>query len=304
MNTTTDGLSLPNTPYTSRAVYLTPSNGFGTQLPKVPAHIFITERDQAFNPSTGTAIINLDLSDKLKTEYPATTPNLLARYVRVKAGETQCLNLTSAGEVYYLLEGAGSIAKGEDLINWVEGDSVCLPGGGETVITAKDTDCVIYSVTDEPTLSWHGAESPATKSGPIEAVHYPGTEVMRLLSDVQQRETEEEMTGRFVLFTNAGAQVTKTVNRTIGLAINSLEPGGIQTPHRHNSAALTLCLGGSDVYSMIEGEKVQWQRHAVMVTPPAELHAHHNEGQDMMLSLVAQDGGLFYNARAIGFSFD
>ena len=156
MNTTTDGLSLPNTPYTSRAVYLTPSNGFGTQLPKVPAHIFITERDQAFNPSTGTAIINLDLSDKLKTEYPATTPNLLARYVRVKAGETQCLNLTSAGEVYYLLEGAGSIAKGEDLINWVEGDSVCLPGGGETVITAKDTDCVIYSVTDEPALSLHG----------------------------------------------------------------------------------------------------------------------------------------------------
>ena len=304
MNTTTDGLSLPNTPYTSRAVYLTPSNGFGTQLPKVPAHIFITERDQAFNPATGTAIINLDLSDKLKTAYPATTPNLLARYVRVKAGETQCLNLTSAGEVYYLLEGAGSIAKGEDLINWVEGDSVCLPGGGETVITAKDTDCVIYSVTDEPALSWHGAESPATKSGPIEAVHYPGDEVMRLLSDVQQRETEEEMTGRFVLFTNAGAQVTKTVTRTIGLAINSLEPGGIQTPHRHNSAALTLCLGGSDVYSMIEGEKVQWQRHAVMVTPPAELHAHHNEGKDMMLSLVAQDGGLFYNARAIGFSFD
>jgi len=304
MNTTTDGLSLPNTPYTSRAVYLTPSNGFGTQLPKVPAHIFVAERDQAFNPSTGTAIINLDLSDKLKTEYPATTPNLLARYVRVKAGETQCLNLTSAGEVYYLLEGVGSIAKGEDLINWVEGDSVCLPGGGETVITAEDTDCVIYSVTDEPALSWHGAESPATKSGPIEAVHYPGDEVMRLLSDVQQRETEEEMTGRFVLFTNAGAQTTNTVTRTIGLAINSLEPGGIQTPHRHNSAALTLCLGGSDVHSMIEGEKVQWQRHAVMVTPPAELHAHHNEGEDMMLSLVAQDGGLFYNARTIGFSFD
>lgn len=304
MNTTTDGLSLPNTPYTSRAVYLTPSNGFGSQLPKVPAHIFVAERDQAFNPATGTAIINLDLSDKLKTAYPATTPNLLARYVRVKAGETQCLNLTTAGEVYYLLEGVGSIAKGEDLINWVEGDSVCLPGGGETVITAKDTDCVIYSVTDEPTLSWHGAESPATKSGPIEAVHYPGDEVMRLLSDVQQRETEEEMTGRFVLFTNAGAQTTNTVTRTISLAINSLEPGGIQTPHRHNAAALTLCLGGSDVYSMIEGEKVQWQRHAVMVTPPAELHAHHNEGEDMMLSLVAQDGGLFYNARAVGFSFD
>ena len=62
MNTTTDGLSLPNTPYTSRAVYLTPSNGFGTQLPKVPSHIFITERDQAFNPATGTFKEVVDLT--------------------------------------------------------------------------------------------------------------------------------------------------------------------------------------------------------------------------------------------------
>ena len=84
----------------------------------------------------------------------------------------------------------------------------------------------------------------------------------------------------------------------------ALEPGGVQDAHRHNAVALTLCLGGSGVYSMIEGERVDWHRHAVMVTPPAELHAHHNEGDDMMLSLVAQDGGLFYNARAVGFSFD
>ena len=41
-----------------------------------------------------------------------------------------------------------------------------------------------------------------------------------------------------------------------------------------------------------------------MVTPPAELHAHHNEGTDMMLSIVAQDGGLFYHARVVGFGWD
>ena len=244
------------------------------------------------------------IQDKLKTNYPATTPHLLARYIRVAAGETQCLNLTTAGEIYYLLQGAGSIAKGEDLINWVEGDTVCLPGGGETVIASKDTDCVVYSVTDEPTLSWHGAQPPTTESSLIEAVHYPGNEVMQLLTNVQQREAADDMTGRFVQLTNAGGQTTNTVTRTIGLAVNSLEPGGIQTPHRHNAIALTLCLGGDDVYSMIEGEKVQWQRHAVMVTPPAELHSHHNQGKDTMLSLVAQDGGVFYNARTIGFSFD
>ncbi len=40
-----------------------------------------------------------------------------------------------------------------------------------------------------------------------------------------------------------------------------------------------------------------------MVTPPTELHAHHNEGDQLMLSLVAQDGGLYYHARTVGFSF-
>ena len=295
---------IPNTPYTERAVYLTPTNGFGSKLPTVPKHIFLAERDQAFDASTGTAVINLDLSAVIKTEYPATTPNLLARYIRVAAGEEQRLQLTTAGEVYYLLEGAGSIAKGEDLINWSEGDVVCLPGGGETIINAHGTHCVVYSVTDEPTLAWHHAAAPLTGESAIEAVHYPGKEFMRLLGDVHSRETDEQVTGKFVLFTNAGANVTNTITRTITLGLNSLEPGGVQVAHRHNAAALTLCLDGSNVYSMIEGEKVHWQRHAVMVTPPAELHAHHNEGDDLMLSLVAQDGGIFYNSRAVGFDFE
>ena len=41
-----------------------------------------------------------------------------------------------------------------------------------------------------------------------------------------------------------------------------------------------------------------------MITPPADLHAHHNEGDEMMLSLVMQDGGLYRYLRTIGFSFD
>ena len=46
--------TLPNTPYTKRAVYLTPSNGFKTKLPQVPKHVFLDERDRALDPATGT----------------------------------------------------------------------------------------------------------------------------------------------------------------------------------------------------------------------------------------------------------
>jgi gentisate 1,2-dioxygenase len=58
------------------------------------------------------------------------------------------------------------------------------------------------------------------------------------------------------------------------------------------------------VYSVIEGNRLDWQQYALMITPPAELHEHHNEGDDMMLSLVVQDGGLYFRCRTIGFSFD
>ena len=78
-------------------------------------------------------------------------------------------------------------------------------------------------------IAWQGK---ANSQSLIEAVHYPGNEVMQLLTNVQQREAAAAMTGRFVQLTNAGGQTTNTVTRTIGLAVNSLEPGGIQTPHR------------------------------------------------------------------------
>ena len=55
---------------------------------------------------------------------------------------------------------------------------------------------------------------------------------------------------------------------------------------------------------MIEGNRLDWQQYALMITPPAELHEHHNEGEEMMLSLVIQDGGLYFRCRTIGFSFD
>ena len=54
---------------------------------------------------------------------------------------------------------------------------------------------------------------------------------------------------------------------------------------------------------MIDGQRVDWQPDAVMVTPPAAVHSHHNQGDQLMTCLIAQDSGLYYHARTIGFSF-
>jgi gentisate 1,2-dioxygenase len=287
----------------SRAIYHTPQNGFMTFLPKVPAHVFSAERDRAFDPATGTAFVVLDLSGPLATAYPATTPTLLARYARLQAGGALTLAARCSGEAYHVLQGRGSVVKGRERIDWRAGDTFCLPGGpSETVLSASE-QAVLFLVTDEPAFAWSGA-SPAPEGLPaMRAVHYPADVARAEMARVQARVNTEKLTGKVVIFTSPGLEKAKTVTPTISLALNALEPGGDQPPHRHNSVALTLCLEGKGVYSLIDGERVDWQRHAVMVTPPLAVHSHHNRGRESMLSLVAQDAGIFYNARAIGFSF-
>ncbi len=87
-------------------------------------------------------------------------------------------------------------------------------------------------------------------------------------------------------------------------AVNQLPAGGAQRPHRHNSAAITMPLQGSNCYSVIDGSRVNWQPHAVMVTPPELVHSHHNAGNEHMTCLIVQDGGLYYHCRTMGFAYD
>jgi gentisate 1,2-dioxygenase len=73
--------------------------------------------------------------------------------------------------------------------------------------------------------------------------------------------------------------------------------------HVHNAMALTLCLAGEGCHSLVDGERKDWSRYAVMVTPPGAAHSHHNEGSTRMESWVVQDGGLHYHARTTGFAY-
>jgi len=66
---------------------------------------------------------------------------------------------------------------------------------------------------------------------------------------------------------------------------------------------VTLVVTGTGCYSIIDGARIDWQQHAVMITPPGDLHSHHNEGADLALFLIVQDGGLHYHCRTMGFSY-
>jgi gentisate 1,2-dioxygenase len=89
----------------------------------------------------------------------------------------------------------------------------------------------------------------------------------------------------------------------VNCAVNTLESGKDQRPHRHNGVAVTLCIRGQGVYSQIDDQRVDWIDCGVQITPPAALHSHHNRGPERMECLIFQDEALHYYTRTPGFSW-
>jgi gentisate 1,2-dioxygenase len=302
---TTDGerAAAADTPYTERALYFDSSNAFALKYPPVPCHQFLEERDRALDPATGTAIIPLDLSDRMDTEFPATTPLILTRYLRIRAGESLATRLKASGELYYVIAGSGQTSKGADTIRWGAGDVFCLPGGSETRHVAGDQDCVLWSITNEPQLAFEHLEPAPADKAVTGAVHYPAEEIRQQLARVQEKLAGQKIAGLALIFSSTDQERRRNVLPTLTLAVNQLPPGDFQRPHRHNSVAVTLNIACKDCYSMIDGKRVDWQPFAAMVTPPADVHSHHNDGDENMTCLIVQDGGLHYHCRTMDFSF-
>ena len=287
-----------------RARYWSAANNFQKGQPDVPSHVFAAERDRALDAATGTALIPLDLSDRLGLGYPASVPNLLARYVRVKGGDEIAYDFASSGEAYYVMEGDGEAEKAGERIAWGAGDVFVLPGaGGPTRVRAGEGGALLWMVTDEPVFSYFGVGEAPLRNG-SGAVHYPADAIEAEMALIHRRVDDGTQSGKAVLFSRADLEANHLATPTVAFAYNSLPPEEDQPPHRHNAAALTLCVEGEGVYSMVDGRKVDWMDRAVMVTPPSALHSHHNRGPEMMYSVVAQDGGVFYNARTLGYAPD
>jgi gentisate 1,2-dioxygenase len=111
------------------------------------------------------------------------------------------------------------------------------------------------------------------------------------------------MPGKSVNLGNVAIESSRTTTPTFTLAMNSLLPGEAQRGHRHNAVAVTLVLAGERCYSLVDGDRVDWEPHAVMITPPTAFHSHHNEGSELALFLIVQDGGVYYHCRTMGFSY-
>ena len=292
------------TPYASRARYHTSENPFTFGYPEVPARQFLAERDRAFDPATPTSAIALDAAGDLGSPYPATTPTLLCRYVKIRAGEQLRAVFEASGAIYYVMAGSGESRNEADLITWSTGDVFCFPCGSETTHRAAAADCLLFVATNEPLLAFERLRPPVPKESVVDTVHWPAHEIERRFEDVWQRPVSESTTGYSVMFSTTALAPGYATIPSINVAINTLVAGGDQRPHRHNGVAVTLAIQGEGIHSMIGGQRVNWSTGAAQITPATLLHSHHNRGAKRMRSLVIQDEGLHHYTRTPGFSFD
>lgn len=293
----------PDADITSRARYFDSTTAFNIAHTDVPCHQFLDERALALDPATGTRLIPLDLSAVLELDFPATTPLVLTRYARIRAGESLETTFRASGATHYVIAGSGETRQDGERIEWAAGDVFCLPGGRPAVHNAGDEDCVLWIATDEPIYSQTHAAAPPIDDASVVAVHYASNDIQQRLAAVQDKLSNQRDAGLALIFSSESQAHNRLTTPTLSLALNSLLPGGNQRAHRHNATAISLVIQGNDCHSMIAGKRVDWIDHVVLITPPGDDHSHHNGGDIGAQFLIVQDSGLYYTARTMGFAY-
>lgn len=295
--------------YAQRARYVPVERGFNIKRPPLEPQAFTAEMARAFAHDAPTGFTPLDLSGALGTDYPATTPFMLARYARARKGERLDYAFAASGEMWMVLRGSGTLTRGDETIDWGCKDMFALPGGIASSWQAVE-DSILWVTTDEPTLAFEGVRPEVSARTPIEATHYRAEDVARELRTLYDRTMEPDTPGRALFMATERTERLGTCLPSMTLTLNAVRPGEAQRLHRHNAAAIVLALHEARCASTIGGKSFPWTQYVTLLTPAGADHDHRNAeasgtvtDDDVALALIVQDGGLYYYGRTMGFAF-
>ena len=227
-------------------------------------------------------MIPFDLGAKFDVNYPATSPNLLAGYVRILAGESIDTQARATSQSFYVINGSGvSVSPEHGEVRWSVGDLFVLPASAQPVKHTATEETAFYWVSDEPLMRYLGATPTEKKFEPTLFTRE------RLISSVELLKHEEGVEHRNRLGILLGNKVTEkgtlTLTHTLWSLLNLLPAGKTQRPHKHNSVALDLCVSAASegVYTLMGPEldedgwvkdpiRLDWAPGAAFVTPPGK----------------------------------
>ena len=260
-----------------------------------------------------TGVVPLDLSRELGIKTgEATSPALLANFVRIRAGEQIDSSPNAASQLYYVLYGWGFAAINGRLVKWEKGDFLTLPAGARSVFYA-DAETAMYWVHDEPLLRYLGADATQPR---FRATKFRRADAVAKLEDIASRPGANEKSRVSVLLANANQEQTLTITHVLWAMFGVLPANQEQRPHRHQSVALDLILDTppSGCYTLLgtrldeRGEiadaiRVDWQAGGAFTTPPGMWHAHFNETDTPAHLIPIQDAGLQTYLRSLDIRF-
>lgn len=273
--------------------------------------------DASLHESGPTRVIPFDLKDYFNIDYPATSPNLMASFIRICDGESIEVQASATSQAFYIIRGSGK-STCEDVevgdITWGEGDLFVIPACDNSIKHSASADTAIYWITDEPLLKYLGA-IPAEKK-----FHVTLFRKERMLAEVErikhQPGAEHRNRMGILLGNKMTEDNTKTLTHVLWSLLNMLPAGDDQRPHRHNSVALDLCVSAAaeGVYTLMGPEldehgwvknpiRADWKAGAVFVTPPGWWHSHHNKSSEPAWVLPMQDAGLYTQMRTLDIQF-
>lgn len=281
---------VPATIQAGRAQYLTSPQTAPVELPKPSAHIFSEQAGKAAEPAAPTGMIDFDLSSKLATAYPATTTNLLARYLVLREGEEYEFTAEATSVLCYVVKGSGRSFREDEVIEWTDGDAFLFPGGEVILNEAPDGNAVLFVVTDEPLLASLGCSAPTADAARVQSAHYTAKTIAAQLEDMKAG-SKEPPTQMILKLGSTSFEQTGCVAPAMAAGIATMEPGAEQAPHCHDADTISLCLECDGVFSVIDGNRSDWIKNAALITPAGALHVQHNNGTKRMFSFFVQDRG-------------
>ena len=294
----------PESDAAARARFFNAGNAFNIVLDPIPDMVFKAEIDDAMAADAKTGFTICDNSHVLGTKTPATSPLLLARYARINTNETLEATFNTEGSIWYVISGTGTTCFTDQTFQWGAGDVFILPGGAPASLAAKGGDAVLWVVTNEPQMDFQNVQVTKTVDSGVDIVHYPAAELDRQIKTIYKVDQGEDAPGVGLILSSEKQLASRNVTPTLVLGLNTLAAGKSQRAHRHNSVAVTLVVEGENCYSVIDGVRKDWAPYVTTVTPPVSYHSHHNKGNKLAKFLIVQDGGIYYHARTMGFSFD
>jgi gentisate 1,2-dioxygenase len=258
-------------------------------------------------------VIEFDLRDDLELDWRATSPNLLASFVRLQANESLATDAAATSHSFYCIRGAGSTMTEFGEVEWKQGDLFCIPVCKEAAVHYANEDSALYWINDEPLMSYLGATPTESK---FQQTYYSRERMEEEVAQVRRATAGKAMNRTGILLGNqATERSTLTLTHTLWSLLNCIPANSAQRPHRHQSVALDLAVAATPgVYTLMGPEldddgwvkdpiRCDWVQGGVFSTPPGWWHSHHNESDIDAFVLPMQDAGLYTHQRTLDIQF-